>query len=423
MEKVLAIVEQLQGTSGRNDKEFILKQNESNELFKKVMHFIYNPYILTGISKKKISKKLKLPKEQSTLSIIEVMDYLQSHNSGRDEDVILVQNFIQSQPENLRDFYTKIVTKDLSIGLTSSTLNKVYGDFIPEFSVMLAEKYFDHEDKINKNFIISTKMDGNRNIALVDEDVKMFTRQGQINQGFDDIEKELKMLPRGYAYDGEFIAINNDNLNSADLYRITTSIVRKDGIKENVVFHIFDMIPIEDFKKGVCNIACIDRKFNLKTALNSLNFKWIQEVPILYSGNDKTQVTYWLDKLTSDGLEGCMVNIADYPYECKRSKGLLKVKKMQTVDLEIVGFEEGEGRLSRTLGRINVMYKGNLVGVGSGYSDADRQYIWGNRNELLGRVIEVSYFEESTNKKTKEISLRFPIFKCIREEGKEISYN
>ena len=71
MENVLSIVEQIQGTSGRNDKEAILLQNSSNELFKKIMHFVYNNYILTGLSKKKISKKMKLPKEPSTLSIIE----------------------------------------------------------------------------------------------------------------------------------------------------------------------------------------------------------------------------------------------------------------------------------------------------------------------------------------------------------------
>ena len=35
----------------------------------------------------------------------------------------------------------------------------------------------------------------------------------------------------------------------------------------------------------------------------------------------------------------------------------------------------------------------------------------------------VKYKEESKDKKTKLISLQFPTFVCIREDGKEVSYN
>lgn len=426
MEKIYdvkQIIEGVSGTSSRNEKESILHNNRDNQLLKEILYFVYSPYVLTGLSKKKISKKLQLPNEQSTLSIVEVMDYLKSHNSGRDTDIQIIQHFIKSQPEDLQELLTKIVTKDLVIGATAGTINKSFGkQFIEEFDVMLADKYFDHEDKVKGNFIISEKLDGNRNATFNNDSIKMLTRQGQPYEGFIDIEEELKLLPKGYVYDGEFIAINEKNLNSADLYRVTTSIVRKDGIKKDVIFHVFDMIPIEDFKKGICKTPCIDRKLMFKNVIEGLDLKWIKEVPILYIGKDKEQVTYWLDKLTSEGSEGCMVNIADAPYECKRTKNILKVKKMQSVDLKIVGFEEGDGRLKGTLGRVNVMYKCNLVGVGSGFSDSDRTYIWNNRDILIGKIIEVKYFEESTNKKTKEISLRFPIFKGIREDKTEESY-
>lgn len=421
--EVKEIIDSIAATSSRNEKESILHNNRDNRLLKNILYFVYSPYVLTGLSKKKINKKVKLPEELSPLSIVDIMEYLKVHNSGRDGDIVVVQHFIKSQPENLQEFYTKIVTKDLIIGATAGTINKAFGEqFIEEFDVMLAEKYFDQEDKVKGNFIITEKLDGNRNIALNGETVEMRTRQGQLNEGFLDVEEELRLLPKGYAYDGEFIAVNENNLNSADLYRVTTSIARKDGMKKNIIFHVFDMLPIEDFKKGICHIPCIQRKNALHEFINELDLKWIQEVPILYKGSDKEQVTYWLDKLTSEGSEGCMVNLADAPYECKRSKQILKVKKMQSVDLKIVGFEEGDGRLKGTLGRINVMYKGTLVGVGSGYSDSERTYIWKNRNDLIGSIIEVKYFEESTNKKTNEISLRFPIFKGIRDDKTEESY-
>ena len=71
---------------------------------------------------------------------------------------------------------------------------------------------------------------------------------------------------------------------------------------------------------------------------------------------------------------------------------------------------------------IHFDYKGFEVKVGSGFTDEDRKYFWNNQNELLGRVITVQYFEETTNKKDNSLSLRFPIYRELREEGKEVSY-
>ena len=80
------------------------------------------------------------------------------------------------------------------------------------------------------------------------------------------------------------------------------------------------------------------------------------------------------------------------------------------------------GKYINKLGALVVDFKGNSVGIGTGFNDIDRQYIWDNRDKLLGRVVELRYFEVTKDKNGIE-SLRFPSFVCIREEGKEVSYN
>ena len=422
MREVYNIIQQLVNTSGRNDKEEILFKNKDNQLLKKILHFVYDPYTLTGISGKKMNKKLKNKAIISLNEIEQIMDYLSLYNSGRDIDIAIVQEFVQSQPEDIQDLYKQIFTKELKIGATDGTLNKIYGKgFINSFDVMLAEKYSDNEDKIKGEFIVTKKLDGNRNIAINDTVVKLFTRQGKPNEGFYDVEIELALLPKGYAYDGEFIASIDNDLSSADLYRETTSKVRKDGVKTDVIFHVFDMIPISDFRNGICNIPCIERKQLLHDTLSNLNLKWIKEVPMLYVGEDKNIVIKLLNQMIEAKEEGVMVNIANAPYENRRTKNILKVKMMKTCDLEIIGFEEGEGRLKGTLGRINVLYKGNEVGVGSGLSDLDRSFLWGNQNDLIGKIVEIQYFEESKNAKTGEFSLRFPVFIKLRSDKEEES--
>lgn len=61
------------------------------------------------------------------------------------------------------------------------------------------------------------------------------------------------------------------------------------------------------------------------------------------------------------------------------------------------------------------------LGVGSGFTDEQRKYYFINQNKILGKVIEVKFFEETNNEKG-ELSLRFPVFLRVREEGKEVSY-
>ena len=111
-----------------------------------------------------------------------------------------------------------------------------------------------------------------------------------------------------------------------------------------------------------------------------------------------------------------MINQLDAPYEFKRTSVLLKCKKFQDTELEIIGFEEGTNKLSGTLGALVCKYKDSTCKVGSGFTEELRNIIWANKDEWLGKIITVKYFEESYDSKTGKPSLRFPIFLRVRED-------
>ena len=257
---------------------------------------------------------------------------------------------------------------------------------------------------------------------ILDGKVKIFSRQGKRIEGLIDLEGELKELPSG-CYDGELL-LDKEDLPSKDLYRETVTVVNsKNDNKKNIVFNVFDFIPLKDFENRHSDLHCDRRKMQVYESLRNTEPNWIRPVPILYRGEyNKEIVQKELDKQIALEHEGVMVNINDAPYEGKRTKTILKVKAMQDCDLKIIGFEEGTGKNKGTLGAIIVDYKGFEVKVGSGFTDEDRKYFWNNQNELLGRVITVQYFEETTNKKDNSLSLRFPVYRELREEGKEVSY-
>ena len=83
---------------------------------------------------------------------------------------------------------------------------------------------------------------------------------------------------------------------------------------------------------------------------------------------------------------------------------------------------EGSGEFSNMCGALIVNYKGFPVGVGSGISKDERIMFWNNKDQYIGRVIEVQTFEESQDQNG-NLSLRFPVYKGLRPLGKEVSYD
>jgi ATP-dependent DNA ligase len=69
-----------------------------------------------------------------------------------------------------------------------------------------------------------------------------------------------------------------------------------------------------------------------------------------------------------------------------------------TEDLEIVGFQEDEGRLKGTLGSLHIIRKGVEISVG-GISDELRDFIWSHCEKLTGTCAEVKYQQLSPDNK------------------------
>jgi DNA ligase 1 len=433
IQNVYEIMTGIANESSKTGKEAILKQHEGDMEFREALTFLLNPYIVTGISTKKMKKKVN-PKEETieaVNSLSEVMSYLKRSNSGRDYDIFVIQSFINSlETSELQEFVRKFVTKDLKLGISEKTVNKIYGKgTIPSFAVMLAESFSKKADKIKGKFYITLKLDGNRCVAIKENGkVKFFTRKGREIDGLLHLEEQFKVLPDNYVFDGELLLRNVNNLPSDELFRATQKVVRKDGEKENLEFYMFDILPLKEFKDGKSKLKYDQRRnildtivtpkvaeFQEITSLSGKQLTWV--LPVMYGGTDKSIIPLIMKQVESDGYEGVMVNTANGLYQSKRVVDLLKVKTMKTADLLVMSIEKAiDGQFEGLLGRVNVEYKGNLVGVGSGFTLEQRRHFINNPDLIAGKIIEVQFFEQSTDEKTGQPSLRFPVFKGIRDD-------
>ena len=426
MEKVLEIINRLRLTTKTNEKLAILKHHSDNELLKETLYYTYSDKNY-GFSEKLLRQAMESYETKFILTWKNYKDMLDELSSSNINDKLREQTyeFLSLYGEEERDLYINIISNDLKIGINVKSINKAIPGLIPTFGVQLAESFFKQKEGFldGKEFILSTKLDGNRLVAIKNKDkVEFKTRQGKVMEGLIELEEEFKDIPNGIVLDGELILKNDKNLPSDELFRETMKVARKKGEKRNLELHVFDCIELDGFNKGYDPTLCIERKQKVSNLIK--NKKWLIEVPALYIGKDTNMITKLLDEAISNNQEGIMINIANSGYSCKRSKDILKVKRMTSYDLRIVGFEEGSGNFKSMLGAALVDLRGeNIVGVGSGWTIEDRQEIWRNQDKYLGRILEVQFFEESVDSKTGLPSLRFPVAKCIREEGKEVSYN
>lgn len=138
--------------------------------------------------------------------------------------------------------------------------------------------------------------------------------------------------------------------------------------------------------------------------------QFIKPVPILGVVKSIDEVDAIVEPIWARGGEGVMLNTASGKYEKKRSKEILKVKKTQEFTLKVVDIVEGTGKFEDMMGALVVDYNGVRLGVGSGFTESQRQQIWNNQEQFIGRLIEIDSFGESTNMMGTK-SLNCPIFK------------
>ena len=411
-------VKEITISASRKYKQDILTKYKDDEVIQKYLKINYDPYVVFGISEKKLHKQVSCVAYPAD-NVFDLFYWLEKHNTGTDAAIKMCQEtlaVIASKDQEAAALLEELICKDLSIGVDSKTINSVIPNLIPQFSCMLAQRYFEKPEKLSgKTFAITTKLDGFRLIALKDKfgNIKFYSRVGQLVEGLVEIEAELKAnFPNDVALDGELTISNYFDMPSKDAYKAASKIIRLKGDtpKTGLTYRVFDMMTAEEFISQSCPAIYDARRALLDSYAG--RSQHIEVLPVLYRGTDTSKITEFLDRITSEGGEGCILNLCDAPYVWNRTWNLQKVKKFDSLDLEVVDVEEGSGRLAGTLGAIHVRYKdGNIVKVGSGFSDDERKLYFNNPALILHKIVEIKFFEESTSKDPngKTIySLRFP---------------
>ena len=425
------------------DKIDTLGEYATDPDFCYLIEYLLNDNKITGIKKSKLKKKIK-----NTSKLLDVqydnlrslIFYLLKHNTGTDQDVYIVQNFlnrIKNSPQiNERQIIADIITKDFKCGVTDLT---AYGH-IPGLKrnwrerkghSLVDSKTGELKTKkiLGKNITVTLKLDGYRyKVVKQDKDINIYTSSGKLDNNLVEIIEEAKSLPNG-VYDGEMIA-HGDFKDSTARFNATTKILGKDGEKKNIDFICFDYI--EDinafFNYEEYKVPRYERLIDLYKTLNNLDLEYIQLVPI-YMNNVLVEeetvdiIMNMYEKAIAQGEEGLVIDIADASYVRAKGTSMFKLKPEISGDFKVIDVVEGKGKDAGRLGAFIIEYKDNLVHVGSGLTDAIREEVWADPNKYIGKLIEVVYFGETKDEKTGLLSIRLPRFKRFRHDKNDVSYD
>jgi DNA ligase-1 len=399
----------------------------------------YNPYYVFGVRKVPETKDL-VDKSNPWPKFWAMLEGLRTRGlTGHNAKTAI--EFMSEQFDSVEwnGLARRVIIKDLRCGISEKTLNKVLGNSewkIPTFTCQLATDSEKHVAKMKGIKRLEEKLDGVRVLAVITRtSTNLYSRNGKLFENFphivdsiDNIKNKFAKLfsahPMGFVLDGEIIG--------ESFQALMKQAQRKSDVKtDGMTYSVFDIIPLADFEHGFWNAQQHKRLFLLEEYRSV--FAELTDCVRIMDGIDVNLdmaeghdiLHRYANDAVEAGFEGIMIKDLDAPYECRRSTFWMKWKPTITVDLNIVGFEEGTGRNAGRLGAIiceGVDNERNIsVNVGSGLSDSNRDEYWSTRDSLLGCVVEVEA-DAVTQNQDGTYSLRFPRFVRFRgfEAGEKL---
>ncbi len=324
----------------------------------------------------------------------------------------------------------RVIIKDLRCGVSEKTINKVVGRTeykIPIFSCQLAQDSTDQPKKLKGVKRLECKLDGVRVLAVVQgATVTLYSRNGKEFLNFpqiaDAILDQRKAFQHGRGTGGHFV-LDGEIVGESFQTLMKQAHRKTDAETSGMVYHIFDILPLDAFKEGHWNAQQYKRLEWLESARSQLMetvcLRIMNGLEVDLDGAEGHDIMQrYAEASVAEGFEGIMIKSMDAPYQCKRSDSWMKWKPTITVDLKIVGFEQGTGRNENRLGAIICEGEDNgrhiRVNVGSGLSDSNRDEYWDARDDLLGHLVEVQA-DAVTQNQDGSYSLRFPRFLRFRD--------
>lgn len=166
-------------------------------------------------------------------------------------------------------------------------------------------------------------------------------------------------LPAKFSFDAE--VVGKDGGKSDE---VTTQVRRTKDIDDSIFrFRVFDLI--DEFATCRKRYQMLEWLFDREHAKDISLLKHYR-LPKSFATNTEAQLHALRDLAVERGLEGFVLKNAQATYQQRRTHDVCKLVANESFDLEVVGVEEGAGKLAGMVGRFVCMFRGQRIYVGPG---------------------------------------------------------
>ena len=420
-----SFIDEMNDSSSGNYKIETIKKHSDSKFLQMIFNYTYNPYKKYNVTSKNCKKNSDLLGHANTYgSIFTILNDLANRVSTGHNAIANVNRFILENIQHEKLIYN-IIDRDLKMGASTSSINKVIPGCIPTFKVALANPYnVKRVDFKSGDWYGSRKLDGVRCICRKENDiVTFFSRSGKEFLTLGNLENEILKIPGNFILDGEICMVDKDG--NEDFQGIMKQIRKKDHQIEKPKFFVFDYLTLEQFDNQTGTTPLTLRLRNGYHNLpNDVNYDMLEFLPQEQLTTEE-QFTEMAKAAEDAGFEGIMVR-KNVGYEGKRSHNLLKVKKFHDAEYTVLGTtnafirwtENGKQVERECLSNITIEHKGCKVNVGSGFSKEQREMYFESPQDIIGKTVTIQYFEETKNQNG-GFSLRFPVLKHVYTNGRD----
>lgn len=269
-----------------------------------------------------------------------------------------------------------------SAALAGELDDLIEGGIVP----MLAQKFTDQGHKIKYPAYVQPKLDGIRCIAILkDGKCTLWSRTRKLIKSCPHIVAEIERIFRadivldGELYNHEFKA------NFEHIVHLVRQDKKPDPLCTDVQYHIYDIVNEDPYEKRYRKLV------NCFTIGNADRFKYLNWVET-FLVTDEEEVSKYFDGYRSKGYEGAMLRNSKGLYLNKRSYDLQKVKEFDDAEFEIIGIDEGRGKLAGHVGAFVCKTREGKEFLAKMSGDTDNLKTYFNNHSLWeGKKLTVKY--------------------------------
>lgn len=265
-----------------------------------------------------------------------------------------------------------------------------------------------------ERFLYQSKHDGCAIQILVGINVvRIFSREGKECVSLPHIAEHFrKVSPPNMVYFGEAWHPDME-------FKDISGMFRRQSPQPELQAWVFDAVTLQEYRLGTAARPYAQRQRALQGVLSReagvlpviSAFEPMHVEERVAALRSSTGWKFRLDGLIQRDIEGFWIAGKD------NVGAVLKLKNVMSMDLEVAGIVEGEGKFQGMLGAIEVYWKGERVTVSGGkFTNEERVHYFLNPTELIGKIVEVHALGTTPDGK-----LREPRYQRIRDDKDEVS--